>query len=178
MGRTAAGARRSATKPSLSSSQRTTAYRQISAAQSNKMPGSSLWLVPDPSHPLHALITKLIEVTLPAHFAQATPAPPKFAPHLTLTSNIDPSIYASDPQGWLDAIPFPGASEVNVEFERVKTEDVFFRRCYIKCGFEGVQRVAGLARARGVLGEEDIGEKTASWLAEWRASFGPHVSLL
>lgn len=142
------------------------------------MPGSSLWLVPPASHPLSAVITKLIEATLPAHFPNATPHPPVFAPHLTLTSNIDPSIYGSDPQGWLDSIPFPSRSGVRVRFERVKTEDVYYRRCYVKCGFEGVRDVAGIARARGVLGEQDVGDETEKWLSEWEGSFGPHVSLM
>lgn len=142
------------------------------------MPGSSLWLLPPPSHPLHKIITKLIEATLPAHFPNATPPPPAFAPHLTLTSMIDPSIYGSDPEGWLEGIPFPSGPDVHVRFERVKTEDVYFRRCYIKCGFEGVRDVAGIARARGVLGEQEVGEKTEEWLAEWKGSFGPHVSLM
>lgn len=144
------------------------------------MAGSSLWLVPPPSHPLHAAIAKLIETTLPAgQFPDATPRPPAFAPHLTLTSSIDPAVYGADPQAWLDGIPFPGGgSQVRVVFERVATEDVYFRRCYLKCGFDGVREVAGMARARGVLGEDGVGEETERWLAEWRASFGPHVSLV
>lgn len=142
------------------------------------MAGSSLWLVPSPSHPLHAIITKLITEILPAQFASTTPRPPVFAPHLTLTSNIDPAIYGNSPQEWLDGIPFPAGPDVHVHFERVKTEDIYFRRCYIKCNFEGVKNVAGIARARGVLGEDCIGDKTGEWLSEWRASFGPHVSLM
>lgn len=142
------------------------------------MPGSSLWLVPSPSHPLHAIITKLITDFLPAQFANATPRPPAFAPHLTLTSNIDPAIYGDNPQKWLDSIPFASCSDVKVEFDRVKTEDVYFRRCYIKCEFEGVKSVAGIARARGVLGEDGIGDVTKKWLSEWKESFGPHVSLM
>lgn len=146
-----------------------------------KMPGSSLWLVPPPSHPLHEILTALITTTLPALFPP--PPPPSFAPHLTLTSNIDPSTYASSssPQAWLDALPFPSGSGVSVVFERVKTEDVFFRRCYIKAGYDGVRGVVGVARAWGVEGEGraggDIGERTEKWLEEWRAAFGPHVSL-
>lgn len=146
------------------------------------MAGSSLWLVPPPSHPLYAIIAKLIETNLPAEqFPDATPRPPVFAPHLTLTSNIDPAVYGSDPQAWLDGIPFPAgdaAKSARVAFERVATDDFYFRRCYLKCEFDGVREVAGIARARGVLGEESVGEKTEKWLAEWRASFGPHVSLV
>ncbi|KUI59973.1 2',3'-cyclic-nucleotide 3'-phosphodiesterase [Cytospora mali] len=142
------------------------------------MPGSSLWLTPPPSHPLHAILTKLIETSIPAHFPHTTPRPPIFSPHMTLTSNVNPSIYADQPQEWLDGIAFPPASEVDVEFERVKTEDVYYRRCYIKCAFEGVKDVAAIARARGVEGEAEVGEKTKAWLVEWKEAFGPHVSLM
>lgn len=142
------------------------------------MPGSSLWLTPPASHPLHAIITNLIETSIPAHFPNTTPRPPIFSPHLTLTSNVDPGIYADQPQRWLDEIPFPSAEDVNVSFEKVKTEDVFYRRCYLKCVYDGVKDVAAIARARGVEGEADVGKITEAWLAEWQGSFGPHVSLM
>lgn len=142
------------------------------------MPGSSLWLTPPPTHPLHAVITKLIETTLPAHFPDESPRPPVFSPHLTLTSGIDPSIYGDQPQKWLDSIPFPAASKVAVRFEGVKTQDFYYRRCYIKCEFEGARDVAAVARARGVEVEDEVGPKTQSWLAEWKEAFGPHVSLM
>ncbi|POS70284.1 2',3'-cyclic-nucleotide 3'-phosphodiesterase [Diaporthe helianthi] len=142
------------------------------------MPGSSLWLTPPPSHPLHETITKLIETALPAQFPDASPRPPNFAPHLTLTSGIDPSIYGDEPQKWLDSIPFPTASKVAVRFERVKTQDFFFRKCYLKCEFDGAKDVAAISRARGVEGEDQVGPKTQAWLSEWREAFGPHVSLM
>ncbi|CAN8105593.1 unnamed protein product [Discula destructiva] len=152
------------------------------------MPGSSLWLVPPSSHPLHSILTTLITSSLPALFpANITPPLPAFAPHLTLTSNIDPSIYGSDPQGWLDSLPLPTAV-ASVVFERVITQDFFYRRCYLKVGYEGVCRVAAVARARGVEGEEGDegeegeegsgGERTEKWLGQWREAFGPHVSLV
>ena len=97
---------------------------------------------------------------------------------MTLTSNVNPSTYGDEPQRWLDGIAFPSASEVNVKFDKVKTEDVFYRRCYIKCAFDGVRDVAAMARARGVEGELEVGEKTKAWLAEWKEAFGPHVSLM
>ncbi|KAI3395070.1 hypothetical protein diail_1827 [Diaporthe ilicicola] len=142
------------------------------------MPGSSLWLTPSPTHPLHAVITKLIETTLPAHFPDESPRPPTFSPHLTLTSGIDPSIYGDQPQKWLDSIPFPPALKTVVRFEHVKSQDVYFRRCYLECDFDGARDVAAIARARGVEGEDDVGPKTRSWLAEWKEAFGPHVSLM
>ncbi|KAK7717800.1 hypothetical protein SLS63_010655 [Diaporthe eres] len=142
------------------------------------MAGSSLWLTPPPTHPLHAVITKLIETTLPAHFPDESPRPPTFAPHLTLTSGIDPGVYGDQPQKWLDSIPFPTASNVAIRFERVKTQDFYYRRCYLKCEFDGAKDVAAIARARGVEGEDEVGPKTQAWLSEWKEAFGPHVSLI
>lgn len=142
------------------------------------MPGSSLWLTPPPSHPLYAILTSLIETSVPNHFPHEAPRPPTFSPHLTLTSNVDPSIYTDQPQAWLDGIEFPSASGINIKFEKVKTEDIYYRRCYIKCAFDGLRDVAAIARARGVEGEAHVGPKTEAWLAEWKEAFGPHVSLL
>lgn len=145
------------------------------------MPGSSLWLVPPPSHPLHTILTNLITSLLPSHLSSSspstttTPRPPTFSPHLTLTSSIDPATYGADPQAWLDGLPFPrrgGGGEVQVRFGRVATEDVFFRRCYIRCGFDGVRGVVAVAREGGVGGDVE------GWLGEWREAFGPHVSLV
>ncbi|KAK7983421.1 hypothetical protein PG989_010823, partial [Apiospora arundinis] len=132
-----------------------------------------------PTHPLYALITELITRTLPSTFPDLT-GPTTFAPHMTLTSGIDPAVYGDDPQGWLDAVPWPRAADVGVRLETVATQDVFFRRCYLKVAFaDGIRQIAGLARAVGVSGEgHAIGPVTEGWLEEWREAFGPHVSLI
>ncbi len=140
------------------------------------MPGSSLWLIPPSSHPLHQILSELISEALPSGFPSVTG--PSFAPHLTLTSNIPPAVYGDKPQEWLNSIPWPKSPDVKVQLRAVRTEDVFFRRCYIKVASDGVRGIAGLARARGVNGEESVGTKTEQWLGEWSASFGPHVSLI
>ncbi len=139
------------------------------------MPGSSLWLVPPPSHPLHDILTELITTTIPSLLQGESPPP--FSPHLTLTSEVPPAVYGDQPQQWLDSIPWPTKSRVSVHFGQVKTEDVFFRRCYLTARFDGVCGVASLARARGVNDEQEPGIKTEQWLEQWRTSFGPHVSL-
>ncbi|KAK1754207.1 putative 2cyclic-nucleotide 3phosphodiesterase [Echria macrotheca] len=146
------------------------------------MPGSSIWLLPPPTHHLHEKLKTLIAETLPALFpaesTSATLSPDFFVPHVTLTSEISPDLYGSDPQGWLDSIPWPAADEVCVRFEELRSQDVFVRRCYIGVGFDGVKDIAALARARGVLGEETPADKTAAWLKSWQDAFGPHVSLM
>ena len=140
------------------------------------MPGSSLWLVPPPDHPLHKILSELIHTHLPSKFPELTG--PQFAPHMTLTSNVPPETYGNDAQQWLDSIPWPAGESVRVRLQTVKSEDVFYRRGYIKVAFEGVRDVAGIARARGVNGEATIGPTTEEWLKEWKSAFGPHVSLI
>ncbi|ETS78729.1 2',3'-cyclic-nucleotide 3'-phosphodiesterase [Pestalotiopsis fici W106-1] len=145
------------------------------------MPGSSLWLVPPPDHPVHRILTKLITQTLPNTFPDVAGSDcPSFSPHMTLTSNIDPALYGDDPQGWLDGVPWPQGRDVSVRFAAVQTQDVYFRRCFVQVGMgDGVADIAALARARGVEGEADqTGPKTRKWLGEWAEAFGPHVSLI
>lgn len=99
---------------------------------------------------------------------------------MTLSSGISPDLYGDDPQRWLDSIPWPSAHEVKVRFEGINSQNTYYRRCYAKVKLdEGIKKIAGLARARGVNGEEDAnGAKTQEWLEWWRKEFGPHVSLM
>lgn len=144
------------------------------------MPGSSLWLLPPPSSPLHKTLTTLITTTLPSllpsESTSTTLSPSFFAPHLTLTSNISPSIYSppsTSPQAWLDSLPLPSASSVRVRFTDICTHDVFFRRCFLEVAKgNGVEELAAVARLWGVEGGD--GERVEGWLG----GFGPHVSLM
>lgn len=144
------------------------------------MPGSSLWLLPPSTSPLHTPLTTLITSTLPSllpsESTSTTLSPSFFAPHLTLTSNIPPTIYsppASSPQAWLDSLPLPSASSVRVRFTALRTHDVFFRRCFLEVApGNGVEELARVARLWGVEGGD--GEKVEGWLR----GFGPHVSLM
>jgi 2',3'-cyclic-nucleotide 3'-phosphodiesterase len=161
------------------------------------MPGSSLWLLPPESHPLYAILAKLIELTVPDILftapppsavpaapssdarASATTEPVLFAPHMTLTSEIPPDVYGDDPQVWLDSLPFPAETPV-VKFLDVHTQDVFFRRCYVSVGYGGVEAVTATARAWGVYnaaGDDAAQSKATEWLIWWREAYGPHVSL-
>ncbi|KAK1836781.1 putative cyclic phosphodiesterase [Podospora conica] len=138
------------------------------------MPGSSLWLLPPPTSPLHRTLTTLITTTLPTllplESTSATLSPSFFAPHLTLTSNIPPSVYTSSPQAWLDSLPLPS---VRIRLTDLCTHDVFFRRCFLQVARErGVEELAAVARKWGVEGGDE--ERVRGWLE----GYGPHVSLM
>ncbi|KAF2018732.1 2, 3 cyclic phosphodiesterase [Aaosphaeria arxii CBS 175.79] len=132
------------------------------------MPGSSLWLLPPSTHPLSTILPTLIDKTS-THFS----SPHRFIPHVTLTSEIDPSTYSPNPQQWLDSLPFPSASSATVKFGRLRSEDVFVRKLYIGVEKAGVKQIGKVTRQR-VKGFE--GEVEAErWAKE---KYGPHLSLL
>lgn len=133
------------------------------------MPGSSLWLLPPKSHPLNDILSSLIDQT-----SSRFSSPHKFIPHVTLTSEISPSTYSSDPQKWLDSLQLPTPSLVQVRFEKLASEDVFVRKLYIKCNkTEGLEKLAARCRLKVVGFEgEDI---ATNWAME---KYNPHLSLL
>lgn len=132
------------------------------------MPGSSLWLLPPPNHPLNAILFTLIQETA-AHFDSEH----LFLPHVTLTSEIDPTVYGSEPQPWLDSLELPSSADVHVKFGHLNSEDVFVRKLYIRVDKEGVLGL-GKASRRQVNGysDEDVAKK---WAEE---QYVPHLSLL
>ncbi|KAL5116549.1 2',3'-cyclic nucleotide 3'-phosphodiesterase [Pleosporales sp. CAS-2024a] len=133
------------------------------------MPGSSLWLLPPKEHPLNSALSGLID-QISSHFGSAH----RFLPHVTLTSDISPSTHGSHPQAWLDSMALPSARHVEVKFETLASEDVFFRKLYIKCHKSaGLKQLAEECR-RKVDGFGDEGTATA-WAAE---VYNPHLSLL
>ncbi|KAF2266780.1 2',3'-cyclic-nucleotide 3'-phosphodiesterase [Lojkania enalia] len=132
------------------------------------MPGSSLWLLPPTSHPLNAILASLIQ-KVSAHFG----SPHVFLPHVTLTSEIQPSSYSLDPQKWLNQIEFPEGKYVHVKFGRLNSEDVFVRKLYIKVSKSGVDKLGKTARMT-VNGYEDE-EAAKKWTEE---KYVPHLSLL
>ena len=135
---------------------------------------SSLWLVPPPQHPVTALLKDLIESVVPSLFPKLNP--PRFSPHVTLTSEIPPSRYGSDAPGWLDSLDFPSASDVVVKFTALDCEEPFFRKCNLK-----VEKAGGLvslakeAREVGVLGSKEKGREVDLWAIE---TYRPHCSLM
>jgi len=132
------------------------------------MPGSSLWLLPPPSHPLNSILKTLIAKTS-SHFS----SPHLFLPHITLTSDISPTTYSPDPQAWLSNLSVPQASDVKVKLGTLNSEDVFFRKLYSKVEKDGVKQIGKVAR-KTVEGfqREDIAGK---WAEE---EYMPHCSLL
>ncbi|KAF2796148.1 2, 3 cyclic phosphodiesterase [Melanomma pulvis-pyrius CBS 109.77] len=132
------------------------------------MPGSSLWLLPPPTHPLSTLLSTLILKTS-RHFN----SPHHFVPHITLTADIPPSTHSS-PQSFLDALPLPAANCVNVRLAQLHSEDVFFKKLYIAVEKDGMEELARVARtAVDGGGEKDGAAKM--WVEK---QYRPHLSLL
>lgn len=151
------------------------------------MPGSSLWLAPPPASPLARLLAHLIEDAVPGTLAENAPpttpstaagsassaAPMSFAPHVTLTSEIEPGAYAGvGAQAWLDGLPVPSA-RVRVRFRGLGAEGYVFRRFYLRAEKDGtgLGELAAACRAYGVAGG---GEEVLKWVEEYQ----PHCSLL
>jgi 2',3'-cyclic-nucleotide 3'-phosphodiesterase len=133
------------------------------------MPGSSLWLLPPKSHPLNSILSDLIDQT-----SSRFDSPHRFLPHVTITSEISPAAYSSDPQAWLDSITLPSASTVKVRFGKLASEDVFVRKLYITCEKgEGLKKLATSCRQE-VEGFKD-GRMAETWAS---AKYNPHLSLL
>ncbi|KAF1930988.1 2',3'-cyclic-nucleotide 3'-phosphodiesterase [Didymella exigua CBS 183.55] len=134
------------------------------------MPGSSLWLLPPDSHPLNERLASLINSTA-SHFNSTD----LFVPHVTLTSDlVNLSSYGSEPQTWIDSLDLPGGGDVKIEFEELNSEDVYFRKLYIKCQkTEGLKALAKACRKQ-VSDHEDEGI-ARKWAEE---TYNPHVSLL
>ncbi|CBX92897.1 similar to 2',3'-cyclic-nucleotide 3'-phosphodiesterase [Plenodomus lingam JN3] len=133
------------------------------------MPGSSLWLLPPPTHPLHTLLPTLISQTS-SHFH----SPHRFLPHITLTSEISASSYSSDPQAWLDALHLPSTDGVVITFQQLASEDVFVRKLYVQCAkTAGVRDLARVCRQEVEgFGEEEVAK---GWAEQ---QYNPHLSLL
>lgn len=132
------------------------------------MPGSSLWLLPPPTHPLTPALTSLLDRT-----ASFFSSPHHFLPHVTLTSDVAAATYGADPQAWLDGLDLPAAGAVHVRLGALASEDVFVRKLYSRVGKEGV---SGLGRAcRRVVGGFESQEEAGAWV---EGKWNPHLSLL
>lgn len=134
------------------------------------MPGSSLWLLPPESHPLNEKLVSLISSTA-SRFGSAD----LFIPHITLTSDlVNPASYGSEPQIWIDSLDLPGGDNVRVEFDKLSSEDVYFRKLYIKCHkSKGLKALATVCRKQ--VADHEHEDTARKWAEE---TYNPHVSLL
>ncbi|KAF1996837.1 2',3'-cyclic-nucleotide 3'-phosphodiesteras-like protein [Amniculicola lignicola CBS 123094] len=133
------------------------------------MPGSSLWLVPLTTSPLDSFLTHLISQT-----ALFFSSPHTFLPHITLTSDIDPAVYGSDPQTWLENLSFPSGENVRIKLQQMESESTFFKKLYLAVEkSNGLKDVAQVAR-QTVDGYGSV-EEAKGWVEE---SYRPHLSLL
>ncbi|PVI08563.1 2, 3 cyclic phosphodiesterase [Periconia macrospinosa] len=131
------------------------------------MPGSSLWLLPPPSHALTPLLTELIRQTS-SHFN----SPHLFIPHVTLTSELNPDIYGSSPQEWLDSFSFPKGQDIVIHLGQLGSEDFFFRKLYsLVQKTEAITQLGRLAREH----VQKEGEDKDEWA---KHEYMPHLSLL
>lgn len=139
------------------------------------MGGASLWLIPPKDdHPFNKSLNELMFDTLFSDF----PHEPKnkFTPHVTITSDIDPKLYASSPQEWLDNLQLPdfapGKNEASVELEQLEAGDQFFKKIYIRAGKdENLLELAAKCREQGAQIAEEDAQKWA------QNEFMPHLSL-
>ncbi|KAF2706713.1 2, 3 cyclic phosphodiesterase [Pleomassaria siparia CBS 279.74] len=132
------------------------------------MPGSSLWLLPPSDHPLDATLTNLINST-----STRFNSPHLFVPHVTLTVDINPATYATEPQAWLNSLILPDRGNVKVQLGELQSDDFFFKKLYFNVGKHGVGDLAKVARMK-VNGFEE--EETANMWVE--KEYKPHLSLL
>ncbi|KAJ9663167.1 hypothetical protein H2198_000928 [Neophaeococcomyces mojaviensis] len=141
---------------------------------------SSLWLItPKDDHEFNKSLKELINSTLPSDFARFKC--PSFIPHVTITSDIEPSKtygQASSPQQWLDNLALPADfkkefKEATVELEAVEAGEPFFKKVTLRAKKdENLVRLAAKCREAGVLVSEQEAQKWAE------TEYAPHLSLV
>lgn len=145
------------------------------------MPGASLWLIaPKQDHPFNKSLLDLITSTIPSNFSQAKI--PRFTPHVTLTSDIDPSktySSASSPQAWLDELNIDDLgyrnqfSEVVIELEELEIGDAYFKKLNLRAKKESnLLKLAARCRAIGTGVDDGEAKKWAE------SEYEPHLSLM
>jgi len=138
------------------------------------MPGSSLWLIPPPTSDFNKHLQDLITASIPRHFSNTKTH--DFIPHVTITSNISPSLHTPNPQAWLDSLDLPLTSAITItaEIEALDPEDPFFKKLTLRLGKDGsLCDLAARCRAEGVLGGDE--ERAREWV---RNEYAPHLSLM
>lgn len=145
------------------------------------MPGTSLWLIaPKPDHAFNKSLNELITSTIPSNFTSAKL--PHFTPHVTLTSNIDPSqtySSSSSPQEWLDNLPIDSLGfknqhkEAVIELEELEIGEPYFKKLTLRAKKDpNLIKLAAKCREVGTGVSEDEATK---WAED---EYAPHLSLM
>ena len=132
-----------------------------------------MWFVPRQNNPFTKTVQELIDEEIPRQFYLPDGKVHSFAPHVTVTSEIDEKI-KDTAQEWLDKLEFPDFkqehNEVLIELDTVQAEDPFFRKCNISVSEDAnLRNVCATARKAAGLSEDFAHDKT---------KFRPHMSLL
>lgn len=148
--------------------------------------GFSLWLVPPAASPARAVLSTLIADSLPAQFPTEQPPPPRFVPHVTLTSDVQLESFSTpsadeeqqkcDARAWLDALTaLPAGRDVCVRFEALDVGEKFVQKLTLRVSKEGgLCELARLSRLHGVERGSNAGSVDA-WLED---AYRPHCSLV
>lgn len=139
------------------------------------MPGASLWLIPPHHSPFTKDIQTLISKTIPARLPAGTKTH-DFIPHVTITSQIEASVYRDDPQAWLGSLKLPPTSHHDpllVSLEALEAGDPFFKKLIMKAEkTTQLLLLAATCRAQGVTSGDSA--KADDWA---RSEYLPHLSL-
>ena len=139
------------------------------------MPGASLWIIPPKDSSFSQALQTLISTTIPPHFPHTKTH--DFIPHVTITSNIDSSLYASDPQAWLSDLHLPSGDHhdpVFVTLDVLEAGDAFVKKLTLRAGKTAqLLQLVSACRAEAVEGGEQ-GE-AEKWAHD---EYLPHLSLM
>jgi 2',3'-cyclic-nucleotide 3'-phosphodiesterase len=136
------------------------------------MGGSSLWLVPPEDSELYKTIHELIINKIPPLYPNASP--PKFTPHVTLTSDLT-SDHQPEAQQWLDSIALPeSVSSMKVTIRHVAVGSIYYQKLTMRC--DKTAELCDLAATCRAGGVDDVDSQQAQrWAKE---KYGPHCSLM
>lgn len=139
------------------------------------MPGASLWIIP-PTSSFNDFLQTLITDTIPSLFPEATTH--SFIPHITITSNVDQSIYddQKDPQAWLDSLHLEHheAQDIKILLADLEPGHPFFKKLTLNVVEDDpLLRLVAACRMEAVVGYDII---NATWWAE--GEYLPHLSLM
>ncbi|KAK5943588.1 hypothetical protein PMZ80_004596 [Knufia obscura] len=139
------------------------------------MPGSSLWLIPQPSK-FNTAAQELISSTIPQLFPSVKAH--QFIPHLTLTSSIEvSSTYGDQPQKWLDSLTLsdePVNEDVQICLDAIEPGEPFFKKLTLSAKHDDrLVQLAAACRCYGV--ENGDMDRARDWA---KAEYMPHLSLM